>query len=328
MWQHFEILGTGSHLPGTGVSAGDIERRAQLPAGWIDEHTQVAYRYECVAPETLTSMARQAILQAMDDARLTWSDIDLLIDCSTSRHQPIPCNAAILQSLFLPAADGIPGMDVHGTCLGFLLGLNVANALFAAGNCRRILLVASEATLAAANWAEPESASLLGDGAAAVIVGQRSPLPTYFFRHETFSEHIEECQVRGGGHQLPAFEYTPERDASFRFHMAGPRLFKTALRRLPPLVERLLIDSQLPREHVLFVPHQASPLAVEAMRRRLGIVPERFINRAATTGNIASASIPILLDQLRRERNLPHGQPVLLLGTSAGYSQAGILFTP
>ncbi len=327
MWQHFEILGTGSHLPGTGVSAGDIERRAQLAAGWIDEHTQVANRHECVAPESLTSMARQAILQAMDDARLAWPDIDLLIDCSTSRHQPIPCNAAILQSLFLPDADGIPGMDVHGTCLGFLLGLNVANALFASGNCRRILLVASEATLAAANWSEPESASLLGDGAAAVIVGQRSPLPTYFFRHETYSEHIDECQVRGGGHRLPAFDYTPERDASYRFHMEGPRLFKTALQRLPPLVERLLIDSQQPREHVLFVPHQASPSAVEAVRRRLKIVPERFINRAATTGNIASASIPILLDQLRRERTLPRGEPVLLLGTSAGYSQAGMLFT-
>ena len=328
MWQHFEILGTGSHLPGTGVGAGEIERRAELPAGWIGEHTQVANRYECVAPESLAGMARLAILRAMDDARLTWSDIDLLIDCSTSQYQPIPCNAAIVQSLFLPDADGIPGMDVHGTCLGFLLGLNVANALFAAGNCRRILLVASEATLAAANWTEPESASLLGDGAAAVIVGQRTAQSTYYFRHETFPEHVDECEVRGGGHLLPAFDYTPDRDASFRFHMEGPRLFKTALRRLPPLVEQLLVDSKLPRERVLFVPHQASPHAVEAVRRRLGIAPERFINRAAETGNIASASIPIVLDQLRRGEQFPAGEPVLLLGTSAGYAQAGLLFTP
>ena len=328
MWQHFEILGTGSYLPGAPVTASDVERRARLPVGWVEQHTQVQTRHECLFPETLASMARQAIVQAMDDAHVLWSDIDLLIDCSTSRHQPIPCNAAILQSLFRPAADGVPGMDVHGTCLGFLLGVNVANALLATGQYRRILLVASEAPLAAANWAEPESATLLGDGAAAVVLGQRAAQPTYFFRHETYSEHLKECQVQGGGHLLPGFEYTPERDAEFRFQMQGPRLFRTALKRLPPLVEQLLSKSEVSPDQLLFVPHQASPHAVEAVRRRLNVSSEQFVNRAATMGNLASASIPVVLDQLRRERTIPAGRPLCLLGTSAGYSQAGMLFTP
>ena len=219
-------------------------------------------------------------------------------------------------------------MDVHGTCLGFLLALNVGNALLAAGNCERILLVASEAPLAAANWLEPESSSLLGDGAAAVLIGKRSPNETYFFQHETFSEHVAECHVKGGGHSLPAFDYTPEQDAAYRFHMEGPQLFRTALRRLPPLVEQLLVDGNVAREDVLFVPHQASPHAVESVRRRLKVAPEQFINRAKTLGNMASASIPFVIDQLRRERQFASGRPVLLLGTSAGYSQAGMLFTP
>ncbi|MBS0205221.1 MAG: hypothetical protein JSS49_20140 [Planctomycetes bacterium] len=327
MWQHFEILGTGSHLPGTGLTAADVERRAGLPAGWIEQHTRVMHRHECVPPETLATMARQAILRAMEDARLTWKQIDLIIDCSTSRHQPIPCNGAILQSLFQPEADGVPGMDVHGTCLGFLLALNVANALFAAGYCQRILLVASEAPLKAANWSEPESCTLLGDGAAAVIVGRQTPRPGYFFQHDTYSTHLDECQVLGGGHSLPAFAYTSERDGDYRFQMHGPRLFRTALRCLPPLVERLIADGRIPREQILFVPHQASPHAVEAVRRRLNVESDRFINRASNTGNLASASIPLVLDQLRREHRFPMGQPVLLLGTSAGYSQAGMLFT-
>jgi 3-oxoacyl-[acyl-carrier-protein] synthase-3 len=328
MQQHFQILGTGHYLPGIGVTATEIERRANLPLGWIDGHTQVALRHECAAPETLATMARQAMSRAMENARLDWNEIDLIIDCSTSRHQPIPCNAAILQSLFHPQADGIGCMDVHGTCLGFMLGLNVANALLATGRYQCIMLVASEAPLAAANWSEPESASLLGDGAAAVVVGQRAAQPTFFFSHETYSEHAEECQVLGGGHLLPAFCYTPERDASFRFQMQGPRLFRTALKRLPPLVEQVLADTKVSRDDVLFIPHQASPHAVEAVRRRLRVQPERFINRAKTTGNLASASIPLVLDQLRREHQFPDGQPVMLLGTSAGYSQAGMLFTP
>ena len=328
MWQHFEIRGTGSYLPGTGVSAAEIEERARLPAGWIAQHTQVALRYECARPETLATMARHAMQRAMDDANVTWKEIDLLIDCSTSRHQPIPCNGAILQSLFLPESDGVPVMDIHGTCLGFMLALNVVNALFSTGIYQRILLVVSESTLAAANWNEPESSTLLSDGAAALVLQKREPTPNFYFQHETYSKHLEECQVMGGGHSLPAFEFSSDKNDAYRFHMEGPRLFRTALRRLPPLVEQLLDESQIPRDSILFVPHQASPHAVEAVRRRLKVSSDRFINRAAVLGNMASASIPVVVDQLRRNSQLSIGQPVMFLGTSAGFSQAGLLFTP
>jgi len=146
----------------------------------------------------------------MDEANVTWKEIDLLIDCSTSRHQPIPCNGAILQSLFLPESDGVPVMDIHGTCLGFMLALNVVNALFSTGMYQRILLVVSESTLAAANWNEPEGSTLLSDGAAALVLQKREPTHPIYFQHETYSKHLDECQVMGGGHSLPAFEFRSE----------------------------------------------------------------------------------------------------------------------
>lgn len=328
MKQHFRLLGTGSDLPGPGVSASELETRLDLPQGWIERHTGVETRYECTSPDTLETMARNAILRAMEDAALTWNEIDLVIDCSTSRHQPIPCNAAVLQSLFLPQAQRIPCMDVHSTCLGFLVGLNVANALFAAGSARRILLVASEAPLRAANPAEPESSTLLSDGAAAVILEQQLPHPGYGFRHETWAEHLDECQVRGGGHRMPAFEFTRDQDREYRFHMDGPRLFRTALRRLPPMIRQLFLDRGMSLDEVLFIPHQASPHGVEAIRKKLGVAPERFLNRSRTLGNMAAASIPVVLDQCRRSGDWSNDQPICLVGTSAGYSQAALVFMP
>jgi 3-oxoacyl-[acyl-carrier-protein] synthase-3 len=61
------------------------------------------------------------------------------------------------------------------------------------------------------------------------------------------------------------------------------------------------------------------------MRRRLHFREDQFLNRAAQIGNLASASIPVLLDQLRREGTLKEGQRMLLVGTSAGYAQAGMI---
>lgn len=327
MRRHFLILGTGSYLPGEPISAAETERRASLQDGWIAEHTQVAFRHECVSPESLASMARHAVERALHDAQLGQQDIDLILDASTSRHQPIPCNAAVLQSALGPKAAGIPCFDIQGTCLGFLLAMNVANSLLATGPYRRVLIVASEATLTAANWNEPDSATLLGDGAAAVILERTEAAAPFGFRHQTFAEFRSDCEVRAGGHDFPATRYSLDCDAEFRFHMDGPKLLKTAMTFLPKLVDDLIADCGVQREELLVIPHQASPRALEMLRRRLRFREDQFLNRAAQTGNLAAASMPLLLDQLRRE-GLLNSQPTLLLGTSAGYSQAGMLFVP
>lgn len=316
------------YLPRVALTAEDVERRAGLPAGWVLRHSGVEVRYECAAPESLATMAHEAVRLALEDGGIGLAEIDLIVDCSTCRHQPIPCNAAILQSAFGPEAQGIPCMDVQGACLGFVLGLNVANGLLATGGYKRILLVCSEAGLPGVNWDEPESATLMGDGAAAVIVERTDPRATYFFRHETYSAHVADCEVRGGGHRLPPYFFTEDNAADYRFHMDGPQVFRTALTRLPPMFDRLTNEAQAARTSLFVVPHQASPRAVESVRRVLKLSPEQYVNRVSTMGNLIAASIPVVLDQLRREGRLHPGNPVMLLGTSAGYAQAGLIFVP
>ena len=133
MWQHFEIIGSGLHLPQSKLTAPDVDARAGLPTGWTAAHTGVLERYECVAPETLATMATSAIEQAMRESATAWSDVDLILDGSTCRHQPIPCNAAVIQQHIGRDAAGIACMDVQSTCLVFIVALQVVNALFGTG---------------------------------------------------------------------------------------------------------------------------------------------------------------------------------------------------
>jgi 3-oxoacyl-[acyl-carrier-protein] synthase III len=324
--QFFEIAGTGHYLPKHQVSATEVEQRAGLEAGWVMQNTMVETRYECRPPETLTSMATEAIHAALHNAKLSIESIDMILDGSTCRQQPIPCNAAMIQASLGEMARGIPCVDIQSTCLGFISAVVMANGLFATAGMEHVLIVCSEAGLAGINWAEPESATIIGDGAAAVVLRRRAPTPTFFYRHETFSQHIHECQVRGGGHLLPYFEHNAENDHEFRFRMDGPRLFRTALKRLPPMIEAILEDANLTPDQLLAIPHQASPRAVDAMREMLGFDASRFINRTAKTGNLIAASIPLVLSQLRQERAIESGRPLMFLGTSAGYSQAAVIF--
>ncbi|HRF01279.1 MAG TPA: 3-oxoacyl-[acyl-carrier-protein] synthase III C-terminal domain-containing protein [Pirellulaceae bacterium] len=324
--QHFRIIGSGSHLPAAIVTADEADRRAGVEAGWTMRHAGVVTRHECVLPETLATMAAAACRAAVADAGCDWSDLDLILDASTCRHQPIPCNAALVSAELGGEVSGIPCFDLQSTCLGFLVALEVVNALFAAGSRRRVLIVCSEAGLAGVDWRQPDSAALIGDGAAAVVVERQAPDGDWTYRHLTLAEHRETCEVRGGAHSRPPYDYTPESDAEYRFRMDGPKLFRVALETLPGMVDELIGSTGIARSELTVIPHQASPRAVAAVRRLLRVAPDRYVDRAAEFGNLAAASLPLMIDLERRAGRLRPGMPLLLLGTSAGYSQAGAIF--
>ena len=326
MQQHFTIIGTGLYLPSRRLTAEDVDHRAGLPDGWTRQHAGVLLRHECTPPESLASMALEAIGMALREASLEWSDLDLLIDGSTSRHQPIPCNAAYLQHGRGSTEPGVPCMDIQSTCLGFILALHVANGLLAIGSYQHIMIVCSETALRGVDWREPESACLMGDGAAAVLLRRVEPTPTYGFAHQTMPQYLDACQVRGGGFVLPPTEYTPQNEHEFRFHMDGRRLLHIARRYLPPMTSRLIDEADLSGDDLHVIPHQAAPRALGIIRRLLGFPPERFHDRVAQLGNMIAASIPAVLHQCVREGVVKSGTDVMLLGTSAGYSQAGLIF--
>lgn len=329
MMQRFRIVGTGGYLPGVCLSAEEVDQRAGLPEGWTRKHTGVLERRECRPPETLSSMAQRAIEEALADAGAGWDGIDLLIDASTCRAQPLPCNAALIKQRFGPAASRIPCLDVNSTCLSFVAALHLANGLFSDPTYRRILVVSSEAALAGVNWAERESAAIFGDGAAAAVLERQESRPGCHYAHETYAEHAALCEVRGGAHRLPPFDYCAENDADYRFHMDGPGVFRVARKLLPPMIRRLISEAGASPEALHVVPHPASPSSLEAVRRLFGFSPERYHGQSiAWHGNLIAAGIPYVLHLCRRSGAIPAGAPVLLMGTSAGYSQAGLIFHP
>ena len=168
--QNFKIIGSGVYFPKKEVDAEEIDARLGKAPGWTRENIGVNRRFECVPPESIATMAAEAVTRAMDAAKVEWSDIDLILDCSTSRYRPIPCNAIHVQSMCAGAAQSIPCFDIQTTCLGFIVAVHVANSLMQTGGYRHILITCSEAALAGVDWGDPESASIFGDAAVAFVL--------------------------------------------------------------------------------------------------------------------------------------------------------------
>ncbi len=321
--QNFRIVGTGSYLPPNVVTAEELDQRAGWNLGYCREHIGVITRHQCLTPETMISMGREAIQAALDNASLEWSSIDAIIDCSTSQFRPIPCNAVHYQHAFAPNADAIPCFDIQSTCLGSIVALNVINGLFASRAFDRVVLVASESGTGGLNLQQPESAGLMGDGAAAIVLQREETTEQLVFAHETYSDFIDLCKVEGGGHKLPVFEYADERKADYLFSMDGPAVFRVALKHLKPMIQQVLKMASINYTHfnpsaLHYVPHQASPKALRAVRCMMGVDQEHFHVAVEEVGNMIAASMPFMLDRVRRQRIVGIGDKIMLLELRLG----------
>jgi 3-oxoacyl-[acyl-carrier-protein] synthase-3 len=180
--------------------------------------------------------------------------------------------------------------------------------------------------MAGLNWSQPESAALIGDGAAAVVLRFDASIDhPWIFGHETLGQFLEHCRIDGGGHFLPPYDFVPENRAPYCFDMNGPAVFRTALKYLPELVSKVQAAwGDFSRIQVL--PHQASPKALELIRQKLGFSTDQFHCVVRRVGNMIAAGMPFVLDHCRRTGAVRAGDSLMLLGTSAGYSQAAAIW--
>lgn len=324
-----KIAGLGAYLPARRVLNAELESQLGLTPGWIERATGVRERRRADT-ETTIGMAAAAARDALTSAGSDGADIDLVIHAATGPQQLIPSTAVFLQrELGLPDGQSCC-FDINATCLSFLVGLDTAAHLVAAGRYRRALVCSSELTRHSLNPAEPESATLLGDGAAAAYLvasqpGEASAL--WKARFATHSSGADLVAFRGGGTlQHPN---DPQTTAAMNlFRMDGPGVYKMAMRLSGSFLDQFLADLGWDRASVdAVVPHQASGRGMVQMVTRFGFRQDQLIVNLPTRGNCIAASIPLALTEAVQAGRIARGHKVLLVGTAAGLSLGAVALT-
>jgi 3-oxoacyl-[acyl-carrier-protein] synthase-3 len=324
-----KIMGTGTYLPKRLITSDEMDRRLGVPAGWVHKKSDVYTRY-FVLNETAAEMGASAAYAALENAGLTFADIDCIVCTSGTMQQPIPCTAVLIQKAMQQEHSGVPCFDVNSTCLSFVTGLDLMSYLVDAGRYNRVLLIATEIASEGINWNDKESASLFGDGAAAVIIeqtphGENSAIQQAAM--ETYSLGSGLSEIRGGGSSQHAKLMNTDNEEDYLFRMNGPAIFRMASKFLPRFVDQLLDKAQLRMADIsLVIPHQGSSLAMKLLQKRLHISDEQLLYTTPSFGNTIAASIPIGLHEAIRCHRMCRGDRILLLGTSAGLSLGGVLF--
>ena len=339
------ITGTGSALPGRIVTNKELEQMVETSDEWIRERTGIAERHVSVG-ETVVTLASEAARKALEQAGKRAEEIDLILVATCSPEQYLPCCACQVQA-DIGAVNAL-AFDVNAACSGFLFALNTADAYLRMGLAENALIIGSEVLSKLVDWTDRGSCILFGDGAGAVVVE----------RCKAESRAVEEKQIPaagilgralhsdgtgGGVLQCDARELTtpyartsavktdqnqPMDDREHFIQMDGQEVYRFATRLVPQCIEEALSDAGLTVPDIdLFVLHQANARIIDAVAKRLHADRKKFPTNLERVGNLSSASIPVLLDELHKQGKLHRGDRIVLAGFGAGLTIGACVMT-
>jgi 3-oxoacyl-[acyl-carrier-protein] synthase-3 len=200
--------------------------------------------------------------------------------------------------------------------------LAVSDSFIKTGAARKILVVGSDALSRLLNWEDRTTCILFGDGAGAVVLGasengNRGILST---RLRTDGSYVKTLYVPAGGSRKPA-NVESVRNKENTITMNGKEVFKVAVRSMEEISRQALDDAGVKIEDVsLVIPHQANRRIIVALAERLGVPMEKVVVNLDEYGNTSAASVPVALDEARRQGRIRPGDLVLLNAFGAGFS--------
>jgi 3-oxoacyl-[acyl-carrier-protein] synthase-3 len=106
--------------------------------------------------------------------------------------------------------------------------------------------------------------------------------------------------------------------------MKGREVFKHAVTNSCRDIRKLLSETGLAAEDIkYFVLHQANRRIIDSIRGFLGVDEERVPHNVERYGNISSAALPALLDELTRAGKLQKGDKLVCSAFGAGFTTGG-----
>ena len=296
------IAGVGAAVPAGTLSSADLEDSLALPRGWIEARTGIESRHVAGPADTAVTLGSAAATRALEHAGVAAEKVDYVIAATVTPDFRIPATASLLQTAL--GCDAA-AFDLNAGCSGFLCALAQADALVRAGAASAVLVVGVDLLSRIADFSDPKSGILFGDGAGAAVVTRcATPRVGPFVLHSDGSRPDLLMASRDGG----------------KIVMAGREVYRRAVHEMAASVRDVAAAAGVAlRDLDLVVAHQANGRILEAVAERLGVPLGKVVTNIARYGNTSSASIPIALAEASADGTLQPGDRVVLTAFGSGF---------
>jgi len=325
------ILGTGHYVPDKVVTNFDVMKMMETTDEFIVTRTGVRRRRHAEADVGASDLAAEACRSAVADAGIEMNQVNLLITntITPDHHDPG-------WGFFLQGELGLPGiavMDIKEQCAGLIYGMSIADHFIRAGTYRHVLIACSEVLSKRidGSYDGRNIGILLGDGAGAAVVGPSEDGETGIRSTILHADgaHAKALYTAAPGTALGKMQFVDKDDIDagrVHFRMHGRTVFEHGVARMSEAAVESLEANGLTLEDIdLLIPHQANLRMLEAIIERVGIDREKVFINVQNHGNMASACLPIALDQARKAGRIAEGDLVMLVAFGSGFVWASAL---
>ncbi|MBR1544951.1 MAG: ketoacyl-ACP synthase III [Alphaproteobacteria bacterium] len=310
-----EIIGTGSYLPEKILTNDDLSKMVDTSDEWIFTRTGIKKRHIAADDECTSDLAVKAIQNALDSAKVSAEDVDLLVVATITPDLVFPSTSCIIQKKL--GLKNAVAFDISAACSGFVYGLTVADSMIKSGNYKTVVVVGVETLTRIMDWNDRTTCVLFGDGAGAAVL-----------RATTEKTGILSYSIKSDGNYLDCLKATggpSSTKTSGNIYMEGKEVFKLAVVKMPEISKEVVEKAGMTMADVdCFIPHQANIRIIDAALKNLDIPEEKVVKTIENHGNISSACIPLALDIANKSGQLKKGQNVLLTAMGAGFTWGSV----
>ena len=290
----------------------DLSKIMDTSDEWISSRTGIRER-RLVKDETTASMSIEAARRALEDAKVSAQDIDLIIVGTITGDYVTPSTACEVQAAI--GADKAVAFDVNAACSGFMFALHTADAYFKAGIYKTALVLGAETLSKIMDWNDRSTCVLFGDGAgAAVLRAEETGILAYDQGSDGAKGMVLACKNRLNNNPL----VQNPKDLQYTY-IEGQEVYKFAVTTVPASINKVLNEAGLSVEDIdYFALHQANIRIIQSVAKRLKVSEDKFPISLDHCGNISAGSVPILLDEINKKGMLKPGMKIVLSGFGAG----------
>jgi 3-oxoacyl-[acyl-carrier-protein] synthase-3 len=311
------ITGLGTAVPERVLTNDDLARYVDTTDEWIVERTGIHERRIASEDEALSDLALPAAREALADAGVDGSDVDLVIVATVTPDMMFPTTSAILADQLGATSAG--AYDLLAGCTGFMYAIAQAYGMLAGGLAKRALVVGGDVLSKILDWSDRSTLVLFGDGAGAVVIEPVSGGGFLGFELGADGAGGRYLWLPGSGSR-----HFDEPDSFVK--MNGREVFKFATRVMVSSATAVLEQCGCAVDEVdVYVPHQANRRIIDHAAAKLGIPQEKTVVNVDRYGNTSSGSIPLALADARAEGRLRGGELVLMTGMGAGLTWGSAL---
>ncbi|MDO5784965.1 MAG: beta-ketoacyl-ACP synthase III [Eubacteriales bacterium] len=317
------LVSTGSCVPERRLTNEMLTKMVDTSDEWIVQRTGIRERRIAVN-QTTAELAITAAKHALADTGITAQEIDIIIACTATPDSYTPSIACRVQAEL--QAQRAVAFDLSAACSGFVYATDVVDSYFRAGKAKTALVVCAETLSRIVDYTDRTVCCLFGDGAGAAV-----------YQWSETKDGILQTFMGADGSRgdallataLPVedpLEQSRNTEVDRFLHMNGKEVFRFAARTVPEAIDCVLKQAGVTIDEIdWIVPHQANLRIIDVICRRYGLAPEQVYVNLERYGNTSSASIPLCLDEMRRNGLLLAGQLIIFVGFGGGLTYGAVL---